>query len=621
VSNKKDLSICAVFLKIPETKREFFMMKKKQEKQQNYEGEIPNTPMRFMYFISKPFAWYAIPTLLLVTISQLLSSSSAYVLKLLIDALTTAPNQLELLSRLKFWGAVHFTVLCLMYLGFRLSGFVGTRWLALSKAHSFQKLYDYLVLHSHSYFINRFAGALAQKVSHASDGADNLIEQIVWHYYTTILSIGATTILLFVTNIYFGFIFLGLIIFLLLLNTYLVKRRYPMNLAYSKSSSKLRGIGVDLLTNITAMKHFSRVEFEHQQLQLHVDDRTQKDLKRDRSQEWGLAINNSFVAIVLGIIVAGVYLGVAREVLSIGDVVLVLSLVVGASYHLIFIGNMLNGFTRTYGEIEEGLDEILVPYEITDAPDAKKLHVEKGKVEWNDVTFEYDENKVFDDFNLIIKAGERVGLVGSSGAGKTTFVSLLLRQHDIGGGAITIDGQNIAEVTQDSLRENIAVVPQEPMLFHRTIRENIAYGKPNATDEEIIAVAKKAQAHDFIDSLPQKYETMVGERGVKLSGGQKQRVAIARAMLKNAPILVLDEATSALDSESEVAIQKALHELMEGKTVVAIAHRLSTLREMDRILVLENGKVVEDGTHTKLAKAGGIYQRLWEHQAGGFLQD
>ena len=200
-------------------------------------------------------------------------------------------------------------------------------------------------------------------------------------------------------------------------------------------------------------------------------------------------------------------------------------------------------------------------------------------------------------------------------------MSLLLRQHELTGGAILIDGQNIATVTQDSLRSAVAVVPQEPALFHRSIRENITYGKPEATQDEVVSVAKKAQAHDFIMSLPEGYDTLVGERGVKLSGGQKQRVAIARAMLKDAPILILDEATSALDSESEVEIQKALHVLMNGKTVIAVAHRLSTLREMDRIIVLEQGKIIEDGTHESLKDAGGTYAKLWSHQAGGFINE
>lgn len=290
-------------------------------------------------------------------------------------------------------------------------------------------------------------------------------------------------------------------------------------------------------------------------------------------------------------------------------------------YTFVELSQIMNSFVRVYGEVEEGLAEVLLPHEIKDAPVSTALTVSDGSVVWDKVSFTFGSNSVFDEFDLQIHARQRIGLVGPSGAGKTTFVSLLLRQHEINQGSIFIDGQDIAKVTQDSLRQHIAVVPQEPLLFHRTIRENIAYGKPDATNAEIEEVSRKAQAQDFISALPEGYDTLVGERGIKLSGGQKQRVAIARAMLKNAPILVLDEATSALDSESEVAIQKALSELMEGKTVVAIAHRLSTLREMDRIVVLDGGKIVEDGTHTELVKKKGTYARLWEHQAGGFLQE
>jgi ABC-type multidrug transport system fused ATPase/permease subunit len=304
-----------------------------------------------------------------------------------------------------------------------------------------------------------------------------------------------------------------------------------------------------------------------------------------------------------------------------GRLVSFVLLVTYISGTIIFLGRIISHAAKIYGQAEEGLNEVMVPLEILDTESANRLHVSSTGVTWKDVSFDYEGVPVFKDFNLEIPAGQRGGLVGHSGAGKTTFVSLLLRQHDVMKGSILIDNQDIKSVTQDSLREHIAVVPQEPLLFHRSIRENIAYGKPGATDEEIIEVAKKAQAHEFITALPEGYETLVGERGVKLSGGQKQRVAIARAMLKDAPILVLDEATSALDSESEVAIQKALHELMEGKTVIAVAHRLSTLREMDRIIVLDQGVIVEDGSHDELSKAGSVYQRLWEHQAGGFLTD
>ncbi len=263
--------------------------------------------------------------------------------------------------------------------------------------------------------------------------------------------------------------------------------------------------------------------------------------------------------------------------------------------------------------------------EITDAPDAQQLTVTHGAVDFSNVSFRYDDakstNYIFKDLNLEIKPGQKIGLVGHSGGGKSTLTRLLLRFDDITGGTITIDDQNLKEVTQTSLRKAISYVPQEPLLFHRSIRENIAYGNLKASQADIEKAAKMAYAHDFIKQLSEGYDTLVGERGVKLSGGQRQRIAIARAILKDAPILVLDEATSALDSESEKLIQKALWELMEGKTALVIAHRLSTIQKMDRILVLDHGKIVEDGTHKQLLKKDGVYAKLWAHQSGGFIEE
>jgi ABC-type multidrug transport system fused ATPase/permease subunit len=267
------------------------------------------------------------------------------------------------------------------------------------------------------------------------------------------------------------------------------------------------------------------------------------------------------------------------------------------------------------------MTEILhTPHEIQDAPGALKLKVAKGQIEMKDVTFSYETNApVFKKFNLLISAGQRAAIIGPSGGGKSTIVKLLLRFVDIQGGEILIDGQNISKVTQESLRANIALVPQEPILFHRSLMENIRYGKAGAGDKEVIAAAKLAHADEFISKFKEGYKTYVGERGVKLSGGERQRVAIARAILKNAPILVLDEATSSLDSESEHFIQDALKNLMKGKTVIVIAHRLSTIMQMDRIIVLENGVITESGKHEELLKAReGTYQRLWHIQAGGF---
>ncbi len=292
----------------------------------------------------------------------------------------------------------------------------------------------------------------------------------------------------------------------------------------------------------------------------------------------------------------------------------------------------VTGIFENIGVVQEGMQTIAVPHAMTDKPAARELAVTQGEVRFEHVTFTYGRNdgrKVLDDLNLVIKPGERVGLIGRSGAGKSTLVNLLLRFHDLEQGNLRIDGHDVRELTQESLRAAIGMVTQDTSLLHRSIAANIGYGRPEATREQIEAAAKKAQAHEFILGLQDwlgrtGYEAHVGERGVKLSGGQRQRIAIARVVLKDAPILVLDEATSALDSEVELAIQSQLRGLMEGKTVIAIAHRLSTIARMDRLIVLEQGRIVEQGTHTELlAKGpeGGHYAKLWAHQSGGFLAE
>jgi ABC-type multidrug transport system fused ATPase/permease subunit len=277
-------------------------------------------------------------------------------------------------------------------------------------------------------------------------------------------------------------------------------------------------------------------------------------------------------------------------------------------------------FFEMYGSAYDSINTLIVPQGLTDKPEAVPLTTRHGAVEFRNLTFGYNtEKKIFDDLSLVIPAGQKVGLVGHSGGGKSTLVSLMLRLYDIQSGSIFIDGHNVAELTQESLRRHIALIPQDTILFHRTMRDNIRYARPEASDEEVIEAARKAHAHEFIAHLPKGYDTLVGERGIKLSGGQRQRVAIARAILKNAPILLLDEATSALDSESEAAIQASMAEVMPGKTVIAIAHRLSTIANMDRLLVLEHGRVVEDGSHAQLLSQGGVYAQLWRRQSGGFL--
>ena len=577
---------------------------------------IPNTPMGFVFFVAKQNALLGILAILCVTIAQLCGVSMPFVLKKIIDLSASGGN-----AEAVFVWLVTFPLLMLGMFGFyRLSGFIGMEWLTRTETESYRILFRYLVRHGHSYFSNRFAGSLAGKLTHVSEGTFRLMDSMLWTNLGSVISLIVTGIFITLTNAWVGLIYIALVSILIPVNYYIARYRRPYVVKFTSQKTILRGKSVDVITNIAATRQFSRHQSENDTISASAEKLRRADIVQWKLSEYGLLFNNIvIVSAVVGMLLVMYVSWVAGRVSS-GDFVLVLTLITGLSGTLVFIGNTMNQFIRFYGEIEEGLEEILIPYEIADVHDAQKLAVTEGKIEWNNVSFKYESNTVFDGFNLTIRPGERIGLVGQSGAGKSTFVSLLLRQHELEHGVISIDGQNISHVTQDSLREHISVVPQEPMLFHRSIRENIMYGKFDATYEEIVAVAKKAQAHEFIETLGKGYDTLVGERGVKLSGGQKQRVAIARAMLKNAPILVLDEATSALDSESEVAIQKALHELMEGKTVIAIAHRLSTLREMDRIIVLENGKIIEDGTHTTLAKKrNGVYARLWKHQAGGFL--
>lgn len=586
--------------------------------------EIPATPFAFIWFIVRPYRKWLLFAVILVFLQQLFSDFQSYTFKGFIDAANLYEQQGGSLRSVFLWVLASPALLLLSVLAIRGSQFLMNYFTVYARTATVKKLFEYLSLHSLSYFNDRFSGALSSRVSVVSGSVSRLVYQFINGILGIIFSLIVTLILISSASSTLTIAFITGFIVLVPINYFLTRKQVELSAKMVESSVRLQGQVIDAITHISTVQQYVRRNYEIDRIDVAIKEYRDADVASDNFRERVLLINNIIVWIFIATIIIWAFSFWSRGLMTVGQLIMITTLTLGFMRALTHIGQSLNSLMEFYGEVREGLKEIIRPHEIVDRVGAKKLEIKDSLVVFDNTTFAYDKDprNIFDKLSFTVKGGEKVGIVGTSGAGKTTLMKLLLRQHDLINGSISIDGQDIREVTQESLRENISIVPQEPMLFHRTIRENILYGKLNASDEEMIEVAKKSQAHDFIELLPQKYNSLVGERGVKLSVGQRQRIAIARAFLKNAPILVLDEATSALDSESEVAVQKALHALMEGKTVFAIAHRLSTLRGMDRILVFKDGKIVEDGTHRTLLKnKDGVYASFWSHQAGGFIKD
>jgi ATP-binding cassette subfamily B protein len=416
----------------------------------------------------------------------------------------------------------------------------------------------------------------------------------------------------------------GWVVFFTWLNLTLTKKRTHLSRKAAAAETLITGHLADTMGNIAVVKSFANENAEHK-----THWKLSETQAHKKYLSWVQAIKNDAVHGILMVGLQAVVLvmsiiGVMENQISLGILLLIQVYVNQLIGELWNLSNISRNIEQNLSDAAEMTELLEIQIEINDPEKPKKFSVTGGSILFDHVDFAHEDNDddaLFQNFNLKIKSGEKVGLVGHSGSGKTTLTRLLLRFSDVDKGAITIDGQDIRSVAQSDLRSRIAYVPQEPLLVHRSLEENIAYGLPGADKKAVAAAAKNAKAAEFIDDLPKGYDTLVGERGVKLSGGQRQRIAIARAMLKNAPILVLDEATSALDSESEVLIQDALWKLMEGRTAIVIAHRLSTIQKMDRIVVMDNGNIAEEGTHKELLRKNGIYANLWKHQSGGFLED
>ncbi|MCF7967250.1 MAG: ABC transporter ATP-binding protein/permease [Methylobacter tundripaludum] len=481
-------------------------------------------------------------------------------------------------------------------------------------------MYAYLQYHAPRYFGSHFAGALAHRISETAMSVNHTTWSVLCDFWPILVTFSVSIALLLNVHQGLGLLVAGWVLAYVSLSYWLATRCQPYAQSYAATRSLVNGKIVDAVTHILNAKLFARLHFERQ----YLDGFLETEVRAGRRTFWymervrwfqfiaaaALKIGTIYYALTLW---DGGVIGVGDFTMSVGLALLIIS----------DARNLTRRFLEFFeyvGNVANGVDTIVQPHEIIDAPDAKPLKISRGRIEFRNVRFGYEPNQpVFDGLNVVIEPGQRVGLVGFSGSGKSTFVGLMLRNYEPQSGRILIDGMDIQQVRLDSLHEQVSLIPQDPSLFHRSLKENIGYGRLEADDEAIQAAARMAHADDFIRVMPEGYDSLVGERGVKLSGGQRQRIAIARVMLKDAPILILDEATSSLDSLTEQTIQENLDRAMGRKTVIAIAHRLSTIAHLDRILVFDQGRIVEDGGHDQLLARQGVYYRLWSMQAGGFL--
>ncbi len=583
---------------------------------------VPGTPFGFLGFlVSRHYRARLAAFVACVALATAIEAMSPYVLGRMINALTaTVQNGSREWSAVGVYVGLFASVWYLPALIVRgaeaIDIYMSPRMRALAQKY----LFAYLMGHSPRYFQENFAGKLGQKVKQAGQATVSLLNILAFECVRIVVLLSAGGVLLAMQSGFYAGVLFGWAAIYLAVVTWLAQRCVVLSKVFSDEVSTSTGRLMDAIANADLVRAFARGAFEKQFLSRFLAD----EMNASQSLRWFLIVMRLFMSTAMLVLLIGLIVLAMRDALS-G------AITVGAFTMIFFLGTMIArsvqelsyrmlDFFEQLGTLSEALELVTQVHEIVDKAGSKPLVVQHGEISFENIEFSHaDGHPVFQGLNLKIGAGEKVGLVGKSGAGKSTLVKLLRRQFEPQGGRILIDGQNVSDVTWDSVNESIAEVQQMPGVFHRPVRDNIRYSKPEADEAVVVSAAKDAHAHDFITGRDAGYDTIVGEQGIKLSGGERQRVAIARALVKDAKILVLDEATSSLDSESEHLIQEALFELMRGRTVIAIAHRLSTIVGMDRIVYLENGRIVEQGSHVELLARGGPYAQLWNRQVGGFI--
>ena len=546
-----------------------------------------------------------------------------YILRVVIDIFTRYEG-----DRMAAWEALKAPIIggvCLVIyieIASRTMGFLMAKGIPKLQADIRMAMFDHVQHHSPHYFNERFAGSLANKITDMTTQVESIIQQLFWPIVPTISTCLLGAGFLYFVNPLFTWILLSWTVIHVAI---CFKFTRPVDLyehRHGEARSTLLGKIVDSFTNNFAVNLFYR--FHHEKNSIapfqKEEQKTNVQAKTYVEKMYCCLSVFYFLGVILGLFGTLLYLWLHDRITT-GEVVQVFNTMWSLIMILWTVGRALPLLFQSFGIAKQAYSVMRDPQDMGDKPHAKDLKISSGEIIFDDVSFRYGEKKLFENKHVQIRGGERIGLVGYSGAGKSTFINLILRFFPLRSGKILIDGQEVADVTLESLRRQIALIPQDPVLFHRTLRENICYGKPDAAEAEIIHAARLAHCDEFIRNIPNGYEAKVGERGTKLSGGEKQRIAIARAILVDAPILILDEATSSLDSVTERYIQDSLEKIMLNRTAIVIAHRLSTLSRMDRILVFDKGKIVEEGTHAALLNLDGLYAQMWKMQVGGFLPD